>query len=109
MLLFDWNVNNMQKNVTTILYMSSGKAMDSTMKQYLRLVFKIIPIYDLFKKLLYSNMILKPFSSQRHKINTFDEKPSAASKMQLYINDLKNQIEFSRKFFEYKGFVEPIT
>ena len=54
-------------------------------------------------------MILKPFSSQRHKINTFDEKPSAASKMQLYINDLKNQIEFSREFFEYKGFLGPIT
>ena len=51
-------------------------------------------------------MILKTFSSQRHKINTFDEKPSAASRMQLYINDLKDQIEFSRQFFD-QGSSEP--
>ena len=43
---------------------------------------------------------LKTRNSQRHEINTFKDKPVAASAMELYINDLRNQIEFNRQFFQ---------
>ena len=81
-------------------------AMDSTMAQYLRLVFKMIHLVDSTTPWLTITFFLledhfENSLSQRHKINTFDERPMAASSMQLYINDLKNQIEFSRQFFQW--------
>ena len=44
-------------------------------------------------------LVSKTHNSQRHEINTFKEKPSVASPMEVYINELQNQIDFNRQFY----------
>ena len=74
------------------------------MQQYLRTV-SLINLLDCYRKKHWKPCI----SDLRAQIHTFEERPSAASRMELYVNDLRSQIQLSRLTHNFLGLSEDIT